>query len=218
MNGQYVVHGAPGTGSVAVEAALTLLGEPYAVVDRRTWKELADSEEMARVNPLRQVPALVLPSGELMTESQAILTYLADSHPAAGLSPAWDDPLRPRFLRWMSFLSAQVYALYWIRDLPSRMAEGPKGEALVKARTLQRIAECWQVMDGQVAPAGRFMLGDEISVLDLYLAVLSRWGPRRKGFYAAAPGLAPVVKAVDAEPRLAALWAARMPFADGWEG
>ena len=57
-----------------------------------------------------------------------------------------------------------------------------------------------------------------VSVLDLYLAVTSRWGPRRRGFYAAAPSLAEVVRRVDAHPPLAAFWAERMPFAEGWEG
>jgi GST-like protein len=62
------------------------------------------------------------------------------------------------------------------------------------------------------------MLGDAISVLDLYMTVASRWGPRRKAFYAVAPKLAEVVRRVDADPRLAELWAARFPFVEGWEG
>jgi GST-like protein len=172
---------------------------------------------MARINPMRQVPAIVLPSGELMTESAAILIWLADMHPGSGLAPAPDSPMRPRYLRWMSFISAQIYSLYWIRDVPSRMAANAAGEALLKERTAARIADCWKIMGDQVTPAGRFLLGDEISVLDLYLTVISRWGPRRKAFYAAAPGLAEVVRAVDADPRLTALWAERFPFVEGWE-
>jgi GST-like protein len=203
---------------VTVEAALTLIGAPWRLEDAASWKDVTDSAEMARVNPMRQVPALVLPSGELMTESAAILTWLADSHPAAGLAPGLESPMRPRFLRWMAFISAQIYALYWVRDVPGRLAEGAANEALIKDRTLARIADCYRVMDAQVKPAGRFLLGDELSALDLYLAVVSRWGPRRKGFYAAAPGLAAAVRAVDSEPRLAALWAARFPFNEGWEG
>jgi GST-like protein len=50
------------------------------------------------------------------------------------------------------------------------------------------------------------------------MAVVSRWGPRRKGFYAAAPKLAEVVKRVDADPRLTEFWAARFAFVEGWEG
>ncbi|THD60451.1 glutathione S-transferase family protein [Phenylobacterium sp.] len=218
MGDGYVVYGAPGTGSVPVEAALTLLREPYRMVERATWREVAVSAEMARINPMRQVPALVLPSGELMTESAAILIHLADSHPGSGLAPGLDSSLRPRFLRWMAFIAAQVYALYWIRDEPSRLAADPAHEAVLRERTAQRILDCWRIMGDGLTPAGRFLLGDEIGVLDLYLAMVSRWGPRRKGFYAAAPGLAPAVRAADAEPRLAALWAARAPFVEGWEG
>jgi GST-like protein len=223
MGEAYLVYGAVGSGSVPIEAALTLAGAPYRLFDGGGWQELTASAEMARINPMRQVPALVLPSksdmgGELMTESAAILLWLADAYPDSGLAPAPGSPMRPRYLRWMSFISAQVYALFWIRDVPSRLVDGEAAEALVKARTATRIADCWRVMGEQLTPAGRFLLGDEISALDLYLTVISRWGPRRKAFYAAAPGLADVVRAVDADPRLATLWAERFPFVDGWEG
>lgn len=213
-----MVYGAPGSGSVTVEATLTLLGEPYRLEEGGSWRELTSSAAMAQVNPMRQVPALVLPSGELMTESAAILTWLADSHPGSGLAPALDGAMRPRFLRWMSFISSQVYSLYWVRDVPSRLAEGAAAEAVIRERTRARILDCWKILGEQLQPAGRFLLGDEPSVLDVYLAVVSRWGPRRKGFYAAAPGLADPVRALDAEPRLAAFWAERFPFEAGWEG
>lgn len=217
MAGDYLVYGGQGSGSVPVEAALTLIGAPYRVVERRVWEDPAAAEEMAKVNPQRQVPALVLPSGELMTESAAILIYLADAHPAAGLAPPLDSPLRPRFLRWMSYIASQIYALYWIRDDVSRLAADEAHGPVLLDRTRDRILDCWRMMDAQVTPAGRFMLGDEIGVLDLYLAVASRWGPRRLAFYEAAPGLAPVARAIDADPRLAAFWPERMPFFDGWE-
>ncbi|MCR5873498.1 glutathione S-transferase family protein [Phenylobacterium sp. J426] len=223
MTGDYLVYGGQGSGSTPVEATLTLLGAPYRVVERRVWEDKAAAEEMAKVNPQRQVPALVLPArhsgpGELMTESAAILIHLAEAHPEANLAPAPGSPLRPRFLRWMAYISAQIYALYWIRDDASRLAADPAHEPVILERTAARILDCWRMMDAQVQPEGRFLLGDDLSVLDLYLAVVSRWRPRRRAFYAAAPGLAPVVKAVDADPRLAAFWSDRMPFTDGWEG
>ena len=80
-----------------------------------------------------------------------------------------------------------------------------------------RIADCWAMMDAQVEP-GRYTLGDSLTVLDLYVTVVSRFRPRRQRFYAVAPKLAEVVKRVDTDPRLAAFWAARFPFSDGWEG
>lgn len=217
MAGEYVVHGATGSGSVTVEAALTLIGQPWRLADLVSWEE-ARSEEMARINPMRQVPALILPSSEVMTESAAILIFLADAHPEARLAPAVDDPRRAQYLRWMVFIAGQIYALYWVRDVPSRLAEGADAEAVIEARTLERIAHCWRIMGAQLRPAGRFLFGDELSVLDLYLAVVSRWSPGRLRFYESAPALAPVVFAVDAEPRLERFWAERMPFEVGWEG
>ena len=223
MSDGYLVYGAAGSGSTPVEAALTLLGEPYRVVERAVWEDEAAAQEMARINPLGQVPALVLPpkgkqAGELMTESAAILIQLADSHPGSGLSPALGSPMRPRFLRWMAYISAQIYALYWVRDDIRRLAADKAHETVLRERTAARISACWTMMEMQAEPAGRFMLGDELSVLDLYLAVVSRWGPRRRGFYAAAPRLGEVARHVDAEPRLAGFWAERFPFVEGWEG
>jgi len=217
MSAQYIVHGAAGSGSVPVEAALTLLGLPYRVIESTILEKRADPE-LSRVNPMLQVPALVLPGGELMTESAAILTWLADDHPEARLAPTMAAAARPAFLRWMSFVAAAIYGLYWVRDDPSRVTVGDAAAvALLKARTAERIAACWAIMDAQVDP-GRYLLGDDLGVLDLYVTVVSRWGPRRRAFYAAAPKMSAVVRRVDADPRLATLWAERFPFAEGWEG
>jgi glutathione S-transferase len=100
-----VVYGAQGTGSVPVEATLTLLGLPYRVVEA-----YGDDPALYAANPMRQVPALILPGGELMTESAAILIWLADSHPEARLAPTMAAHARPAFLRWMAFVSAAIYA------------------------------------------------------------------------------------------------------------
>lgn len=217
MSDQYIVHGVAGSGSVPVEAALTLLDLPYRVIESPILAKRADPE-LAKVNPMLQVPALTLPSGELMTESAAILTWLADAHPEARLAPTMAGAARPAFLRWMSFVSSAIYALFWIRDDPSRVTDGGEAaKALLKARTAERIVACWSIMDAQVDP-GRYLLGDDLGVLDLYVTVVSRWGARRRAFYAAAPKMSAVVRRVDADPRLAGLWAERFPFTAGWEG
>jgi GST-like protein len=215
MAEKLILYGAPGFGSVVVEAALTLLGEPYEGVDIPADSPQAFLAKAKEVNPMLQVPALVLPSGELMTESAAILIWLADTH--GRLGPSTTDPKRSQFLRWMTFIPASIYSLYWVRDEPSRLAADKDAEAVIQERTAERIAECWRIMDEQVAP-GRYILGDELTVLDLYVTVISRWTPRRRRFYEVAPKMAEVVRRVDADPRLARLWAERFPFKDGWEG
>ena len=130
----YVVYGQKGTGSVPVEATLLLLGEPYELLQPAPSEKPAAGDlseaEMARVNPMQQVPALILPNGELMTESAAILIHLADSHPLARLAPAPDDPGRPAFLRWMGMVPDDPAAVTVIERLLSRQL-GPQGRELV---------------------------------------------------------------------------------------
>ena len=213
MDKPYVVFGAKGSGSIPVEATLTLLGLPYEVVEAAAWESDAERAKVAKVNPMRQIPALVLPSGEVLTESAAILMWLAEQHPEARLAPEVSSPRRAAYLRWMSFLPASIYSLYWIRDDPMRLAADPAAAELIKARTADRIAECWRIMDSQVSP-GRYLLGDELGVLDLYVTVMSRWTPRRERFAREAPKMFEVVRRVDAEPRLQAFWAERFPFED----
>ncbi len=208
--------GAAGSGSVPVEAALTLAGVEFSVVEAETWAGEREQAKVARVNPMRQVPALVLDYGEVMTESAAILIWIAETFPEARLAPPPGHPDRAQFLRWMSYVSAAIYSLYWVKDEPSRLTEGEASEALLVARTEERIAECWRRMDAQVDP-GRYILGDELSVLDLYVAVVSRFRPRRARFYLEAPRMTPCVKRVDADPRLTQFWAARYPFEGNWE-
>ncbi|KQW81761.1 glutathione S-transferase family protein [Brevundimonas sp. Root1279] len=214
----YTVYGAAGSGSVPVEAALTLIGVPYRVVEAATWEGEAERDKVAEVNPMRQIPALVLPDGEVMTESAAILIWLAERHPEAALGPEPGDPLRAQFLRWMAFVPAAIYAMYWVRDTPSRLAgDDPKAQAEIGRRTSERIADCWAKMESQITP-GRFLLGDEPTVLDLYVATVSRFNPHRRRFHEVAPRIGQVMRRVDALPELKAFWAERFPFEGNYVG
>ncbi len=218
MGEPFTLYSAAGSGGVTVEAALTILDLPYRVVEMGTWFDPKAAEAITAVNPMRQVPALVLPDGTLMTESAAILIWLAEAYPQGRLGPPLGDPMRPVFLRWMNFVSSAIYALFWIRDKPDRLVVGEAAAAEIDARTRARITECWSIMDSQLTP-GRYLLGKDLSVLDLYVAVISRWaGKGRNRFYRAAPGMTDAIRHVDADPRLETLWAERFPFKEGWEG
>lgn len=218
MENKITIYGALGSGSVPVEAALTLAGQAFEVIEGATWEhDEAVLAKVRAVNPLVQIPALALADGEILTESGAILIWIADRWSEAKLGPAIDDPRRGQFLRWMTFIPASIYSLFWVRDEPSRLAGTDEAaQARVKAATAERIADCWRMMDQQVEP-GRYILGDALTVLDLYVTVVSRWGPGRNRFYREAPKMAAVVRRVDADPRLAGFWAERFPFEEGWE-
>ncbi|MGM9481671.1 glutathione S-transferase family protein [Roseateles sp. NT4] len=207
---ELTLYGAAASGSVAVEATLTLLGLPYQLIEGATWAEAAARDRVATANAMRQIPTLVLPGGEVMTESAAILIYLADLHPEARLAPAVDDPKRRQFLRWMTYVSSAIYSLHWIKPDVKRIGAPESARDAVVDAVHERIAFCWSHMDSQLTP-GRYLLGEELTVLDVYVAVISRFGPWRERFYAAAPRMAEVIRRVDQEPRLAALWRKRFP-------
>lgn len=205
------LYGAQASGSTAIEAALTLLAIPYTLVEGATWAEAAARERVAPVNAMRQIPTLVFPGGEVMTESAAILIYLADLHPQARLAPLPSDPLRRPFLRWMAYVSSAIYALHWIKPDVARIGAPQSAREAVVGAVHDRIAFCWSHMDAQLVP-GRYLLGDALTVLDLYVTVVSRFGPWRQRFYEAAPRMAPVVRRVDDDARLTEFWRARYPF------
>lgn len=212
--GDLTVYGAVGSGSIAVEAALALLGIRHSLVEGATWAEESARQRVAPVNPMRQIPTLVFPDGEIMTESAAILIDLADRHPVACLAPAPADPRRRQYLRWMVYVSSAIYSLHWIKPDVGRIGVPAEHRDSVVRAVHDRIAYCWQQMDAQVNP-GRFLLGDDLSMLDLYVTVVSRFGPWRDRFYEAAPKMTPVVRRVDADPRLRTFWSERFPFDEG---
>ncbi len=207
-----VLYGAASSGSVAVEATLTLLGIPFDVVEGATWISASARERVGTRNSMQQIPTLVLPDGEMLTESGAILIYLADLHPQTRLSPRPQEPSRRQFLRWMFFVSSAIYSLHWIKPDVGRIGAPPNASEDVIDAVHERIAFCWRTMDSQLTP-GRYLLGDQLTVLDIYVAVVSRFGPWRDRFYAEAPRMAPVVRRVDQEPRLRQLWVQRFPDA-----
>ncbi|MGN8118352.1 glutathione S-transferase N-terminal domain-containing protein [Labrys sp. 22185] len=85
MTEAFVVYGAAGSGSVPIEAALDLLELPYHVQECSPWEGQEEADKLAPINPMLQVPALALPTGEVISESAAILIWLADRYPDARL-------------------------------------------------------------------------------------------------------------------------------------
>ena len=113
------LYGRRGWGSTIVEAQLGWLGLDYtyeAVGDLLRSAEARSS--LAPVNPLTQVPTLVLPTGQILTESAAITLYLADMTGSEELVPPPSSAERPDFLRWLIFLVANVGVRY-ILDRPA---------------------------------------------------------------------------------------------------
>ena len=202
------LYSAAGSGGVAVEAALALLDQKVELVEACTWDRTGQQagDRLIIANPLRQVPTLILPDGEVLTESAAILMRLAELHPGAGLAPDVSDPGRGAYLRWMMFVSSAIYSLYWAKADPSRLGAAPRR---LREAADARILLCWAAMDGQVAPAP-FLSGDTVGMLDIYVTVISSFSPGPEQIAVVAPKLAAVSQRVRNHPRLRALLGARL--------
>ena len=204
----FTVYGAKGSGSVAVEAALTLMGVKYEVVDADPWGDEAALQALEKVSPLRQVPVLELPDGRTMTESAAILLWFGDTKEGRPFAPALNDPDRPAYLRWMVYIPAAIYPMYTVKDNVTSWVSDGDSQVELTANTIDRITACWKVMEAQVDPSP-FIFGEAPTLLDLYVSVVSRWTPGRDAFVENCPKLGAMVQRMDEDPRLQALWAER---------
>jgi len=200
----YIVFSRPGWGSTLVEAMLEFAGLPYSVepVDPLTPSSARD--RLQALNPLVQVPTLLLPDGSVMTESAAIGLYLADTIP--GLAPPAGSPDRAAFLRWLVFLVAAVYPTFVFGDFPARLLSDPAAQKEFKANTDAMRERLWRQVE-QAAAASPWFLAGGFSALDIFVAVMTKWPPRRAWFAAQCPKLHAIAVLTDREPRLASVWA-----------
>jgi GST-like protein len=205
----YTLYGAKGSGAAAVEAALALAGIPCRMVDAASWEPGPGLDELKRVNPLAQVPALVLPDGSVMTESAAILIHLGLAHP--GLLPE-DAARRAQAIRGLVYIAANCYAAIGIVDYPERWcAQADDGtKERIRAGTRARLHELWDVF-ADTFPAQPFLNGEKMGALDLLAAVVSKWAGARKHLAQSRPAFSALVARIESEPRVAPVFARHWP-------
>jgi GST-like protein len=193
-----------GCGSTIVEAALTLARLPFEVEEIDYGEPGPAQDRLRALNPLCQVPTLLLPDGAVMTESAAMILHIADRAPEAGLVPGPDDPRRPAFLRWLIFMVAVIYPTYTYGDEPAKWVGETAGPALRDSTDRHREA-MWRYVHEQTSPSP-WLLGERFSALDLYVAVMTMWRPRGGWFEANTPKLAAIREGVAAMPELTQVW------------
>jgi GST-like protein len=178
---------AKGGGGLIVEAAYAVARVPLEIEDI-AWDDVGPhSKRLAALNPLGQVPTLVLANGAVMTESAAILLWLAERAPRAKLAPPPRDRQRAAFLRWLAFLVAAIYPTFTYGDSPARWV-GEGAGAKLRASTDAHREQLLRFLEREVAGAP-WLLGKRFSALDLYLPVLRLWRPGAEWWRANVPRL-----------------------------
>lgn len=207
--GTYTLLGAVGCGSAIVEATFDLSGIPYRIELIDQENEGPSKERLRAVNPLLQVPALILPDGSVMTESAAMVLHAADIAPGAGLVPGAGDASRPMFLRWLIYLVGSVYPTFTYGDVTSRYVRSDAAQKELRESTDEQRKGMWRQVEA--AAAGPWFLGEALTVIDLYVWAMVRWRPRRAWFETETPKLAAIASALDADPRMAGVKARNFP-------
>ena len=201
--------GARGWGSTLAEGALAWAGEPFEFVDVEGFDAPGKARDrLLAVNPLARIPTLVAPNGDVLTESAAIVLHLADLHPEAGLAPAPGDPRRPAFLNRLIWFVSALYPTFTYRDYPERWAPSAADELIERVDAFRR--SLWRQLEAE-AGDGPWLLGEAASALDLYVAVMSHWRPRRAWLAEHCPKLHAVATRADALPAIAAVMKRNFP-------
>ncbi|HEX7081679.1 MAG TPA: glutathione S-transferase family protein [Gammaproteobacteria bacterium] len=197
--------GEPSFGSAIVEAQLDWYGFDYdfeAVGD--LFQSEAARQRVGGFNPLAQVPTLVLADGTVMTESAAITLHLADVAGDASLVPAAGEPERPRFLRWLIFLVANVYPTYTYADDPSRFVHREAAAQDFRRAVDDYAKRLYAILEGEASAP--WFLGERFSALDLYVCTMTHWRPRPPWFAEHTPKLAAITGAAEKIPKLERAW------------
>ena len=205
------LYGTQGSGSAAVEAALAIAGVEARLVDAASWQESPGLDELKRINPLAQIPTLVLDDGSVLSESAAILIHIGLVHPESGLL-ASDPRERAQQIRGLVYIGANCYAGIGILDYPERWYPDPDDAVrkAMQARGRARLHELWQIFADQF-PATPWLSGAGLGALDILAATVSKWSGARKVLANSRPQFAALLARIDADPRIAPVWARHWP-------
>ena len=165
------LHLARGTIAVATHAALEVAGLEH----RLAWVDFAAAaqrgEAYARVNPKGRVPALETGRG-VLTETPAILEWIAGAAPEAGLMPAdpWDAA---RAREWMAWCASTAHVNHAHRMRGARWADDPAAHAAMAAKVPDTMAATARFVEDRLDRA--FLLGEAPTVADLHWFAIARW-------------------------------------------
>ena len=167
------LHYASGTCALASHIALEQSGAPYEAVRVDFSKNEQRSPEYLKINPKGRVPVLVTDRG-VLTETPAILQFIAQSFPQANLAPL-DDPFElARMNAFNSYLASTVHVAHAHKGRGKRWADDEAAIAEMKRKVPETMTACFQLIEDQMFK-GPWVLGERYSTSDAYLFTLATW-------------------------------------------
>jgi len=162
----------PGTCALAPNIALQWAGADYDV--ELIAREALKQPEHLAIHPLGKVPALVRNDGRVLTEVPAILDWIAEAYPGAGLGGT-DADERYAINQWLAFLATEMHAsAYGPHFAPQRFHPGEAEHDTVRATAHARLTGLYEILEDGME-AGRYPVAERRTVVDPFLYVLTRW-------------------------------------------
>jgi glutathione S-transferase len=158
----------PGACSLSSHIVLRELALPFELVRvNNKTKKTAEGGNFLEINPKGYVAALALESGEVLTEAPAIMQYLADQKPEAGIAPAAGTIGRVRLQEWLNFVGTELHA----RCSPLFNSTIPdEVKTILKETLIKRINLVAATLEKQ-----DYLLGARFTAADAYLFTVMRW-------------------------------------------
>ena len=162
-----------GSCSLASHIALEEAGADYELVAMSTKAGDQRTPQYLAINPKGRVPALVTDRG-VLSETPAILAYVAQTYPAARLAPL-DDPFAfAEAQAFNSYLCSTVHVAHAHKHRGYRWADDPAALAEMTRKVPETEAACFQLIEDELFK-GPWVMGEAYSVCDGYLFTLAGW-------------------------------------------
>jgi glutathione S-transferase len=169
----FTLYYADGTCSLASHIVLEQSGMPYDTVRIDFSRQQQRSPEYLRLNPKGRVPALVTPRG-VLSETPAILQFIAQSAPAAQLAPL-DDPFElARFNAFNSYLCSTVHIAHAHKFRGSRWVDDAAAIEAMKKKVPQSVGDAFAPIEHEFLQ-GPWVMGERYSAADAYLFTIASW-------------------------------------------
>ena len=196
------VYANPGSGSACVEALLAELELPYERILVKYNEHGIVDPEFRTINPRNQIPVLVLDDGRSLTETKAILLYLADQHPESQLAARSGTFARAKLEQWMSFVLANIYEGELRKNYPHRYVNGD-WESVEEVAT-SFVMNNYAILE-QACSDDLYFFGDRLSVLDIYLWMFINWFETVQEIRIACPKMVAIAERVMNRPKITAI-------------
>jgi len=169
----FTLYYAPNTCALASHIALEHVGAEYQAVRVDFSRSEQRSPDYMRINPKGRVPALVTSRG-ILTETPAILMFICQSFPDAGLAPLEDAFGLAQMNAFNSYLCSTVHVAHAHRMRGYRWVDDPIAIAAMQKKVPQSVGECFELIEREYL-RGPWVLGEHYSVSDMYLFTLAQW-------------------------------------------